>query len=1645
VIVSILARSGSAAELLPLRKGDHVALIGNTLADRMQHDGWFETLIQARFPNHELVIRNLGLSGDELTIRLRSADFGTPDQWLTRVKADVVLAFFGYNESFGDLTAFRRDIEQFLAHTAGQKYNGREAPRVVLFSPIAHEDLKDRSLPDGSANNERLEKLTAVMAEVARGAGVTFVDLFRPSQALYLETEAPLSINGVHLNDLGNRRLAHVMDRALFAAEPAAEAPLRAQEAALERIRQAVLDKNFHWFNRYRTVDGYSMYGGRADLKFVNDQTNRVVMDRELEVLDVMTANRDRRIWSLAQGRDAAIDDSNTPPFIPVITNKPGAGPDGRHVFAGAEEAIARMKPGAGLEVSLFASEEQFPELAKPVQMSFDTRGRLWVAAWPTYPHWQPKEKVFDKLLILEDTDGDGRADRCKTFADGLHCPTGFEFARGGVLVAQAPDLMLLRDTDGDDQADVRIRVLSGLDSADTHHTSNSFRLGPGGDLFFQEGTFHHSQVETPYGPPVRLANAGVFRYEPRAQKFEVYISYPFANPHGHVFDRWGQDFVTDGTGNVNYFAAPFSGHVAFPDKHREYRPFFAQRTRPCAATEILSSRHFPEDWQGDYLVANVIGFQGIHRYRVTESGAGFSATEAEPIVYSTDPNFRPVDIEMGPDGALYFLEWQNPIIGHMQHNLRDPSRDRTHGRVYLVSHKDRPPLRAPAIAGQPIETLLELLKAPEDRVRYRAKIELGERDSSQVITAVGTWLGALDANDPEYEHHRLEALWVHQYHDVVDLDLLDRVLKSADGRARAAATRVLCYWRDRVPDALDRLKSLAADPHPRVRLEAVRAASFFPTAEAIEIALVTAEHPSDLFLDYCRSETMRTLDPYWRRAVADGRMIRFSSEAGARFFLRNLAVEDLLKLPRSRGVDLEIVLRQGVAEPSRRAALDRLATEGGRTPAGELIELLRSRFSAVGGSVLDESIAIELSNLFSEPDRADLSAQRGELEAFAQSGKSASLRALAFALLTTADASADPSWEMARSQPGRLRNLLEAIPMMSDPRFRSSLGQRVLALLEDTPESADVAKADIGVPGRYVRIELPGDERTLTIAEVEVFSEGKNVAREGRASQKNTAHGGAAPKAIDGITSAAYGDGGQTHTEERTKDPWWEVDLGSEQPIDAVAIHNRGDERLGRRLEGYSLVILDDGRNVVFRKDGQGAPVPRSQFEIRGAGGQGIVRRVAMRALVSIPGIEAASFTTLARLIRAGVDRASAIDAILRLPRSSWPTADAKPLLLALIESIKNRPVADRTSRESLAAMQLGDALASLLPAAEARPLRKELSSLGTRVLRLGTVLEQMRYDTERLVAAAGKEVEIDFENTDLMPHNFVLAEPGALEEVGLLAEATASEPGALARGYVPQSNRILVASKLVQPRESQRLRFQAPAKVGIYPYVCTYPGHWRRMYGAFYVVADLDEYLADPEAYLAKNPLPIADKLLDFTRPRKDWTFADLSGGLAELEKGRSFAAGRRLFETASCVSCHQMNGAGVQIGADLATLDPKKATAEHILRSLLDPSAEIEDKYRATVIGTADGQVTTGLVVEDRFDYVKLIENPLASAEPRTISKKEITERASSPVSIMPKGLLDRLSREEILDVVAYVLAKGDPKHDVFKHDHAAHGHR
>jgi len=1642
ILVLSFAGTSRSAEPFDLKPGDHIAIIGNTMADRMQHDGWLETYLHTRFPKHDLVVRNLGFSGDELTFRQRSAAFGTPDDWMSRVKADVVFAFFGYNESFaGDagLEKFKKDLEAQIKHMLAQKYNGQSAPRLVLVSPIAHENLKDRNLPDGKENNRRIEHYAAEMAEVAKANNIPFVDLFKPTQDLYAKAAAPLTINGVHLTTNGNELVAKEIDRALFAGAPE---PKR-ETAAMDMVRRAVMDKNLHWFNRYRTVDGYSIYGGRADLKFVNGQTNREVAQREMEVLDVMTANRDKRIWAAANGQQLAADDGNTPPFIPVISNKPGPLEGGKHIFLDGEEAISKMKVARGLKVTLFASEKEFPELAKPVQMAWDTKGRLWVAVWPTYPHWKPKEPMNDKLLIFEDTDGDGKAEKMTVFADQLHNPTGFEFYNGGVLLAHAPDLIFLKDTNGDDKADLRETVISGIDSADTHHTANSFTLDPGGALYFQEGTFHHTQVETPYTAPVRCANAGVYRYEPRTQKFETYVTYGFANPHGHVFDRWGQDIVVDGTGANPYHAALFSGYLPFPEKHRQPPMVYKPPDRPCPGMEYLSSRHFPDEMNGDLLVANVIGFQGIFRFKIADRGSSFVGTQAEPILSSSDPNFRPSDLKIGPDGALYFIDWHNPIIGHMQHNLRDPNRDRAHGRIYRVTAEGRPLLTPEKIAGEPIETLLERLKSPEDRVRSRARIELSARKSDDVIAATKNWIAGLDRSSKDYEHSLLEGLWVHQQHNVVDVELLKRVLASKEFRARAAATRVLCYWRDRVPDALELLKKLAADEAPRVRLEAVRAASFFTIPEAVEVPLIAESQPTDEYLDFVRGETMRALDPHVKKAIASGKTIQFTTAEGNRFFVKNVGTDDLLKLPRSLAVYMELLFRKSVRDELRREALTGLAAAGKKSELKVLLDAIRLHDTQ---AATDDSVAFDLVRLLTDRP-GQLAEARADLESLAATGKTPITRQLGYVALIAADGNPDKAWALAVKSAGSLKDLVNALPLIRDVNLKLAIYPRIVPLLDGLPpELAATAGKATAVAGRFVRIELPGRQRTLTLAEVEAYSDGVNVARKGKASQSSTANDGVASRAIDGNRSGSFGDGGQTHSREGEDNPWWEVDLGGEFPIERIEVYNRTDGALGSRLNNYTVKLLDAQRKTVFDSKKNKPPAPKAVFALGTESGERVIRRAAMLGLPSVRGKESATFKAVARFVKDDTERHTAVLALLRIPQSEWPADEAKPLLDSIIGYLRKLPVADRTSPEALDALQFAEALTTHLPAAEGRAVRKELADIGVRVLRIGTLTDQMLFDKDSLVVQAGKAVEFMFENTDIMPHNFVILQPGSLEEIGTVAEATATQPGAVERHYVPKSDKVLLASKLLQPRDTQRLSYTAPQAPGIYPFVCTYPGHWRRMYGALYVVADLEGYLANPEAYLAQNALPMKDELLKFNRPRKEWKFEELAPEVEKLKDGRSFATARQIFTVANCVACHKMNGVGQEIGQDLTKPDPKVEKPADILRHILEPSLKIDEKYQTWIFDLTSGKKVTGMILDHKGDTYKVIENPLLKADPVTITEGEIDQKTKSATSIMPKGLLDKLTKEEILDLIAYIAAKGNEKHPFFQggHEHGGHKH-
>lgn len=857
------------AKSLKLEPNDKIVLLGNTLAERETYFGHLETRLHARYPEHNLIVRNLGWSADTIDLRLRSLNFDDHGHTLREHDPDVILAFFGFNESFAGekgLPEFKKELAEFLNDLKALKYetttiggsrDGKEPrprvesdetskqPRIVLFSPIAAEQTDNPHLADAEKLNSNLKIYSDAMKQVADEVGVSFIDLFALSKKLYGESKDQLTFNGIHLSDTGYKKLAEALDQELCTdCKPIAESDYAS-------LLEAVKEKNNQFWYDYRAVNGYYIYGGREKPFGV------VNFPAEFEKLRKMIKLRDERVWKVAKGQKVTekIDDSGTGDFVDVKSNV-----DRPIELLSPKESMKTFTLREGFAVNLFASEETFPDLRNPCQFAFDAKGRLWVCTMQSYPMYLPGTPPNDKVLILEDTDGDGAADKQTIFAEGLHLPTGIELVPNGAYVAQQPNLVLLKDTNGDDKADVKEVVLHGFDSADSHHALSAFTWGPGGDLYFQEGTFHHTQVETAYGP-TRLANAGVFRYEPRTEKFEVFVSYPFANPWGHTFDRWGQNFVADASPGANYFGTAFSGSVDFPRKHATLKQFLEKQWRPTSGCEIVSSRNFPEEMQGDYLLNNVIGFQGVLQYRMKEEGSGFAADPVEPLLKSTDTNFRPVDLEFGPDGALYLCDWYNPLIGHMQHSVRDPNRDNKHGRIYRVHYTKKPLVKPLEIAGTPTAELLDLLKTYEDRIRYRVRTELHGRDSKEVVIAVDNWVESLDKEDPDYWHHMLEALWVKQHHHAVDEKLLETVLTGEEPKARAAATRIVGYWRDSLEQPLSKLERSINDEHPRVRLEAVRALSFFDSQEALDVAVLALVSEQDDYLEYTLNETLATLE----------------------------------------------------------------------------------------------------------------------------------------------------------------------------------------------------------------------------------------------------------------------------------------------------------------------------------------------------------------------------------------------------------------------------------------------------------------------------------------------------------------------------------------------------------------------------------------------------------------------------------------------------------------------------------------------------------------------------------------------------------------------------------------------------------------
>ena len=904
--------AADAPKPFELKEGDRVVFLGDALIEGEQRHGWIETMLTARFPDRRVTFRNLGWNGDtpagasRVGLSLLQAGYEPAEEGWTQLlkqladaKPTVVFVGYGMASSFAGESGpakFKADYLRLLEALA------RTAPgaRVVVLEPIRHENL-GAPWPDPAPHNLQLAGVVRTLDEIAGERGLARIPLFN---ALRPAMENPrgsrLTDNGIHLNSLGYRLAAQAVEETLFGADGGGAWRGHVQT---EPLREAIVRKNEWFFHRSRPQNMAYIFGFRKREQGKNAG--------EMAQFDGLIAEEEKRIARLR---------SLAPVNVPELLRRTG-----NLIAAHTPQPHPAFEVVAGFEVTLWAEN---PLLNKPIQMNFDTRGRLWVASSEVYPQIEPGQAATDKIIILEDTTGGGHADQATVFAEGLLIPTGIEPGDGGVYVAQSTELLHFSDTDGDGKADVRRTVLSGFGTEDTHHNLHTLRWGVDGRLYLNQSVYTRTHTETPHGV-VQLSAGGVFRFDPRDHKMEIAYR-GFINTWGHQFDDFGQEFFTDGAGFQGIgWGVPGATYRTLAPARRELQSVSPGNYPKFCGLEIVRSALFPADWQGD-IVTNDFRAHRVVRFKIKEQGAGYVTQEMPDLMRTTAASFRPLDIKLGPDGALYLADWSNPIIQHGEVDFRDPRRDKEHGRIWRIAPKGSKPLPRVDFSARANNELLDALLSPNRYDEERARRVLVERGAEKVLPDLTAWTRRQSA-----EPAKLQALWLQQAFNQSPTALLDELLAAKDARVRAAAVRAMPVDRE-----LARLPRLVADENPRVRIAAVRALGQVGSVRAVDLALGALGQPMDPFLDYSLWLTMNELATPWLAAVKSGAWPTAGRETPLEFALRSIE-------PAQAGEVLGYILeRSPLARDGRGPWIELIGAAGDAKELGALFTaVLRGEF----------------------------------------------------------------------------------------------------------------------------------------------------------------------------------------------------------------------------------------------------------------------------------------------------------------------------------------------------------------------------------------------------------------------------------------------------------------------------------------------------------------------------------------------------------------------------------------------------------------------------------------------------------------------------------------------------------------------------
>ncbi len=906
LVLALLALSATAFSDPLLKPDDTVALVGGANIERTRLYPWLQTQLVAAFPEGTLKVRNFGWEGDTVFEQWRDGgdvekldekrresekriqeQTGTTSwrqqrdwrQQLGEVRATVVLAQFGQMESLDGpdrIPAFIAAYEKLITELQGEGSAGTPARRVVLLEPVPFETSNLPNGPGLSSHNTQLAAYTTAIRELAAKLKLPFVPL-----TVVGENRPALTENGFHLSEAGHRSVAKRVMEGLGLA-PAPDDSLASaypEMVELERL----------WFDTWRPMNWAFLTGDRTNVPYSRDwkdQDKRLFpeeMKEFLPLLDLAEAN----VRAALAGKPV------TP--IPIRSSIPVEEPTAKP--QSPEEQLASFQILDGFAVNLFASEAD--GIIKPVQMRWDERGRLWVACSPSYPQIKPGEKANDYVLICEDTDHDGNADKFHKFVEGLFMPAGIELGDGGLYVAQGTELLHFKDTDGDDKADKQRLVLGGFGTADSHQMINCINWGFGGELWFSQGHHIYSRVETPYGVET-LNRAGIWRYRPRTGHLDPFFQWSSAgaNCWGVVTTDYGQPFHKSGANIGGYYSTPGLVRSDLAVDARALNLFLAPIKQ--VGLEFIGSSHFPEEMQGRAVIGGYYG-NTLEQHRLNyDAKTGLYSTELLPNIIETKNNvFRPIELRMGPDGALYVADWYNPIIGHYQASYRHPDRDKEHGRIWRVTVKDRPLVkpssgRPSSLAEATLSDLFEQLDSPERWAKYQAKRLLFERPTADVVAALDTWVATLKPGEEKDEYRRLQALSLYEGHESPRPDLLKGLLRSPDARIRAYATRTLSTWvRDgRLDGGLELLEVQIADEDPLVRLEAIVACSYVADPRVAVVAARALDREFNDYHHHALTKTLHTTHRLWAPALSGG-SLSFEKDEHLLFALKNSWVEN--------------------------------------------------------------------------------------------------------------------------------------------------------------------------------------------------------------------------------------------------------------------------------------------------------------------------------------------------------------------------------------------------------------------------------------------------------------------------------------------------------------------------------------------------------------------------------------------------------------------------------------------------------------------------------------------------------------------------------------------------------------------------------